>query len=90
MTWSPCWPTSTLKFAKIDILPGPRDLILLLCSSLSLIISKHDLPQSLPRWLPRLGMENGFVEKRWAVDGCLTAAVPPEDIITCTLEFLAS
>lgn len=78
MTWSPCWPMSTHRFAKIDILPGPRDLILHLCSPLSLMISKHDLPQSLPHWLPRLGTENGFVEKRWAVDGCFPAAVSPD------------
>lgn len=85
MTWSPCWPTSTHRFAKIDILPGPKYLILLLCSPLSLIISKHDLPQSLPHWLQRLGTEKGFVEKRWAVDGCFTAAVCPEDIISWPL-----
>lgn len=85
MTWSPCWPMSTHRFAKIDILPGPKDLILLLCSPSSLIISKHDLPQSLPHWLPRLGTEQGFVERRWVVDGCFTAAVCPEDVTTWPL-----
>lgn len=72
---------------------GPEDRSFTSVQPSSLIASKHDLPQSLPGWVPRLGTENGYVESGWDIEGnkgYFTAAASPKDIITWSPETVAS